>query len=145
MQAQWLDIAYFDFWDLPRTFLTKAEGSWYCFSCTFNEDIDDYEPDFRVYEMPDRTAAEIAERWRNIHKMLAAGIAPPVEACIEIEKVALRYVGAVPASSVRFDDTRRKQICADVLYTLLQESRHRQSSEGPIANPSGESGKPTAE
>lgn len=99
-----LPINYRGYWDVPRIFFVDYLGLTYLFDCTFDEDLDDYPDDFEVFLMPPLSEEEMAGSWADHWKK------------------AIRKVGSVPVSAVRFDPTRRKTIGAEVFETLAPPS-----------------------
>ena len=99
--ARWSTIiAYRDFWDIPRAFLTVSQDKWLYFDCPFDEVEEDYETKYEVYEMPSLSQEIIAGDWRPITSM------------------ALKRLGTVPTGSVEFDATKRRMVNLDVLDKL---------------------------
>jgi len=73
----------------------------YLFDCRFDEEIDDY-PDYdEVFIMPPMTEHEFEGSWQY-H-----------------EKRAIKKLGDVPVTHVKFDPTRRKFIAEDIFDLFL--------------------------
>ena len=99
--GRWTPITYRGYWDFPRIFLVADGGQTYLFDCAFDEELEDYPDDFRVFLMPPLAEEELAGSWAELFQRATAEL------------------GRVPTSAVRFDPTRRKQIDAAVLDALL--------------------------
>jgi hypothetical protein len=96
---EWHDIVdYRDFHDVPRIFLVQVNGKMLLFDCPFDDNLDDYEDAYKVYEMPEMP---LPDDWRGLSRH------------------ALRCKGMVAVRSVTFDSTRRKHITAASLRELL--------------------------
>jgi hypothetical protein len=93
-------IYYRDFWDVPRIFYFTDRGQTYLFDCPFDESVEDYPDEYRVYLMPDLTEADVAGSWAELPRKARAG------------------VGRLPLSAVRFDPTNRQFVDASILDTL---------------------------
>jgi hypothetical protein len=99
-QCNWASIRYRDFWDVPRIFLVAYQGELYLFDCAFDEELEDFLDTYQVYVLPDIAEAQLAGSWE------------------ELPEKALRYVGAVPITEVRFDATKRQSIDTAILDRL---------------------------
>jgi hypothetical protein len=93
---EWIPIKYLGFWDVPRNFLVRHEGTLYLFDCPFIEADDDYSTSYAVYLMPDLSPDEYDEDWSALPRR------------------AIRKIGDVVVADVRFDPTRRNAIGAEV-------------------------------
>lgn len=93
-------IIYRDFYDVPRVFLVFHRGQQLLFESVFDEERDDYSDVYDVYLLPPLGPEEIAGSWEFISKR------------------AVRRVGRLLVSDVRFDSTRRKSVDPDVLDRL---------------------------
>jgi hypothetical protein len=108
---QQMPIRYKGFWDVPRIFLVQHGTQTFLFDCAFDEDLDDYPDNFKVYAMPEVPDAELPKDWTLL-----------------LER-ALRYLGEIPVHQVDFDATRRKSINA----TIFNEAVFRDALHKPIA------------
>ncbi len=99
--SEWVPIRYLGFWDVPRNFLVRWQGTLYLFDCPFDEELDDYPEVYAVYSLPELSQDEIDASW------------------VALPSKATRRVGTVPINTVRFDATKRKEIDATVLDELL--------------------------
>ena len=85
---------------MPRCIYVPSGGSAYLFDCPFDEALDDYPECYDVYLMPLMSH----EQMRALRGALS--------------DQAIRRLGRVLVSAVRFDTTRRKEIDLDVLQQL---------------------------
>jgi len=97
---EWVPIRYLGFWDVPRNFLVCYQGEQYLFDCPFSEELDDYPDHYTVYVLPELSSEEIDANWAALPGK------------------AIRQVGEVPITAVRFDPSRRKAIGAEVFDGL---------------------------
>ena len=91
------------YWDFPRLFIVAYAGEHFLFECAFDDDLDDYPDEFHVFRMPPVSGQELEGSWENISSL------------------AIDCLGAIPASDIRFDQTRRQSIDSVVLETLLAQ------------------------
>ncbi len=96
----WLPIRYRGYWDIPRIFLVRESNRLYLFDCLFDHDLDEYPDHFTVYLLPDIPDAETPADWTTLPGR------------------AVRTVGEVPVSAVRFDPTRRAAVADDVFAAV---------------------------
>jgi hypothetical protein len=94
-------IKYRDFYDVPRIFLTSHEGVHFLFDCKFDDALDEYPNSYKVYLMPPLSDSDLSGSWDGLPKL------------------AIRYVGEVPLSDVKFDRTLRSEIDTKVIEDLL--------------------------
>ena len=98
---QWVPFVYRDFYDLPRMLVFMAAGRGYLFDCSVDEGVDDYLPDYQVFELPFESLSELPTgSWEDV----------PVR--------ALRRLGSLPVESLRLDDTRRRCVDTSVLLEV---------------------------
>ena len=69
MTSEWIRIYYTSYWDVPRTFVFRHGQDGYYFDCSFDEVLDDYPPDYRVYRIPADMAAFAEYRWENFEQI----------------------------------------------------------------------------
>jgi hypothetical protein len=93
-----------DFWDVPLLFTTKYKGGTYLFHRPFREEIDDYGP-YNVYLLPELPAHDLSEDWSVLHTK------------------AVRSLGEVSLSEVRFDWSEGHKLDAAVLDRLIARER----------------------
>ncbi len=68
----------------------------------FDEEADEYEPNYSVYALPESAEAALAEgSWKFM------------------EEPGLTHIGEIPVQAVRFDSSRRKLLDAQVLDELI--------------------------
>jgi hypothetical protein len=100
MTGDWLPIEYRDFWDVPRVLVVRVTSGTLLLECPFDEAIDAYAAEFKVYRLPAAVAATLPDDWTSL-----AQLGVPI--------------GAIPVKDVRFDTTRRQSIEAGSLAPLL--------------------------
>jgi hypothetical protein len=98
--STWAPIRYRGFWDVPRIFLVTDCGRHLLFDCPFDETIEDFPDDYRVYLMPPITEEELAGSWDQLSER------------------ALQYLGKVSIGKVRFDPSKRREIDTAILEDL---------------------------
>lgn len=95
-------VQYRDFWDFPRIFLVSHEQSLFLFDCELDEDVEDFSSEYKVFLMPELSEADLSGSWNKLSER------------------AIRFLGEIPVSEVRFDQTRRKFIEGEVVSELLK-------------------------
>ncbi len=100
MMSSSAPILYSGFYDFPLALTVRWQGDLYVFVRDFDEDVDEYEDEYRVFLMPPLTDEEIRSSW------------------LRIEHRATRPVGKIAVKDVRFDATHRKEIDTAVLRAL---------------------------
>jgi hypothetical protein len=98
--AERAPILYRDFYDVPRVFWVCYSGKSYLFDSAFDEEADEYRSTYKVYLMSSTCDLPPGDSWIDLHKQ------------------ALAYFGEVSVSSVRFDETLRKEIDVSVIDDL---------------------------
>src|SRR5205823_2392252 len=88
-------IEYRQYWDHAREFAVTYRGQRFWLVCDFSDELDDYPPDFEVYELSEH--AQGSGSWRRF---------------------AGRSFGKVPTSRVTFDTTRKKLIDPAILEEI---------------------------
>jgi len=97
VNGEWLTITYRDFYDLPRAFVVEHHGEAFFFDCPFDEELDDYPSEFRVYRLPSNVAKQLNEgSW--------GGLADSGQ-----------FLGSVPVTRVQFDQSKRQSVHSVVL------------------------------
>ena len=94
-------ILYAGFYDAPLAFTVRYGGGLYAFVRDFDDDVDEYEDEYKIYKLPPLTDEQIQASW------------------LKIEERATHYLSKVPVSDVVFDETKRREIGTDVLERLL--------------------------
>lgn len=98
--TQHVAITYMGYWDVPRIFLARYHGEVFLFDCAFDEDLEDYPDNYKVYILPDLAESELPKDWTTLRLK------------------AIRFLCEVPVARVQFDATRRQSIDAGVLEDL---------------------------
>jgi hypothetical protein len=89
-------IIYRGFWDVPRIFLARHGGDLDLFDCAFDEALDEYPDEYKVFLLPNLKDEDLPDDWTIL------------------QDKALQYLGEVPVNRVQFDATRRQSIDAAV-------------------------------
>ena len=97
---EWIPIRYLGFWDVPRNFFVRWGDQLLLFDCPFDDELDDYPDDYAVYQMPELMLKDIESNW------------------IGLPDKAIRVVGHVPITDVKFDGTRRRAIRSEIFSRL---------------------------
>jgi hypothetical protein len=112
-------VEYRDFWTILRMFLVRYESRLFLFDCEFDEEVEDFRDDFKIFLMPELSPEELDQAWLNLSRQ------------------SLRFCGCVPTASVNFDPTRREQVDAEAFVDLLEEALHelhgRSESQSQVA------------
>ncbi len=96
----WPSIRYRDFYDIPRAVVVEWSGILYLLDCTYDTDIDDYEPIYTVHRLPEELRTRIDEiSWTGLGHLG-------------------QRVGSVKTSDVEFDPTRRRSVNPSVFDRL---------------------------
>ncbi len=100
--SEWPAIRYRDFYDLPRAVVVEWEGVLYLLDSLFDHDLDDYEPFYVIYRIPDELAERIDEiSWTDLgHRS--------------------QRLGVVATDDVEFDESRRRRINPAVFEGLFE-------------------------
>jgi hypothetical protein len=98
-------IIYGGFWDVPLEFVVSHAGKQFLFLREFDEAIDDYPDNYRVFLLPGIPNCEIKQLWSDI------------------ERQAIEFLGEVPVKEVKFDKSTRKRIDTNVLQRFVTSSR----------------------
>ncbi len=96
-----LPILYSGFWDVPRIFLVEYSNSILLFDCKFEEIIDDYPSEYKVYLIPEHCQNDLKIAWDYFLNNSPDSI------------------GEVVVAEVEFDETKRKFINDKVLKNLF--------------------------
>jgi hypothetical protein len=100
MSSNRVPIRYREFWDVPRIFRVTYQGALLLFDYPFDEETEDY-PDWnQVYLLPRLGEEELAGSWA------------------QLARKAVRPLGKVPITQVRFDPTKRQSVDATLLDGL---------------------------
>jgi hypothetical protein len=102
MSEAWLHMRYRDFYDIPRAVVAEWEGALYLLDCAFDPDLDDYEPSYTVYRLPDGLDESLdGMSWTDLGNHG-------------------ERLGTVPTGDVEFDPSRRELINS-LVFQRLQE------------------------
>lgn len=95
-------IKYRDFYDVPRIFIVKHRDMQLLFDSRFDEDLDDYPDFYKVFVLPDISDGDLRGSWEHLAKR------------------AVRFLGEVRTSAVRFDPSKRRTIESAVIDELVE-------------------------
>lgn len=113
LMNQWIDIiAYRDFYDVPRIFLVVVDGRTVLFDCPFDEALDEYPYDYRVYQLRGLGIHELPHDWNEL-----------------LDQQKADYRGSVPVHNVMFDASKRKQIKCVELGRLIGPNRDTRNGD----------------
>jgi hypothetical protein len=90
--SKWVAIKYREFYDVPRIFLVEHRGRLLLFDGLFNEAIDEYPNDYKVYLMSPLRDEDTSGSWLGLRDK------------------AIRPLGTIPVANLRFDSTHRREI-----------------------------------
>ncbi len=97
---EYLPIIYREFYDIPRAFLVNYQEQFLLFDSPFNESEDDYSGFYTVYLMPQLSTQQIEGSWSMLPSL------------------ALKTMGRVEVSDVKFDKSYRKCVASSILELL---------------------------
>ncbi|HET9281141.1 MAG TPA: hypothetical protein VFR24_04185 [Candidatus Angelobacter sp.] len=97
---------YGHYWDVPRTLIFWYRRQLFFLSNNFDEELDDYEPDYSIYQLPSWVAKPIVESssWQVLD-----------------EKIGAKFLGTIPVKSVTFDRTHRSTLDPSFIDAYLQK------------------------
>jgi hypothetical protein len=81
-------IRYREFWDVPRIFLLSFQERLFLFDCPFDEELEDYPNQYKVYLLPNLSEEELDGSWEKLSDR------------------ALRHLGDVPIVNIQFDPNK---------------------------------------
>ncbi len=96
-----LPIRYRDFWDFPRIFLVNYLDGTYLFDCEFDERMEDYSQEYKVYLMPLIFEKDLGKSWKDLYTS------------------SINLISTISIYNVEFDETKRKFVNRNVLERLL--------------------------
>ena len=67
--SEWSQIAYREFWDVPRAVIAQRDGSLYFFDSRFDEDLDCYLEYYEVWRLPLLSAEQLAGSWVGLEDL----------------------------------------------------------------------------
>lgn len=112
--SNFLPIYYSGFWDVPHAFLTVYKKDLFLFwRDYFDEEIDDYPPNYKVYLIENTSLAEAFEpylpyefvKFRNIPLLLEN-----------------KMIGEIPPKGIIFDETKRKFVNSIIFTKFIKNS-----------------------
>ena len=92
-------FVYRDFYDVPRLVVFQHEGRCLLLQSAFDVALDDYTPDYTVFQLKVREVASLPESW------------------VDIAEGATR-LGRIPIGKVVFDPSRRRLVDPAMLLKL---------------------------
>jgi hypothetical protein len=99
--SQRTPIKYLGFHDVPRNFIVRYHGQTLLFDCPFDEDLDDYPDQYKVFVLPTLKDEELPKDWTILPEL------------------AIAYLGETPIERVLFDQTKRQSIDSAILDELI--------------------------
>ena len=96
-----IQFEYRDFWDVPRFILCTVEGIELLLDSGFDDSLDEYPPEYKVYALPPELEPDSANSWAQLPSPKA------------------RYLGSIPVSEIEFDASKRKELEVAPLLRLL--------------------------
>ena len=98
---QMTPFQYVEFYDVPRTIVLLFREKWVLLQSTFNEELDDYEADYSVFQLPPTfQPPRVGSRWEFLEKELVC-------------------VGKIPVREVQFDESKRRTLSAKALDEIV--------------------------
>lgn len=94
-------IAYREFYDVPRMIIVTHRGLKLLLDSKFDESLDDYPAEYRVYVLPQEIDELSLDSWETLPRR------------------ATKYLGDIPIAEVIFDPSKRAEIDTDVIDSLL--------------------------
>lgn len=105
-------IYYSGYWDGPLAFVVSHEGTQYFFRRGyFDDEIDDYPVNYKVYVLPDIAEKDISKFWENL----------PIKTKV--------YIGSIHLYKVLFDPTKRKYIDSDTFSLIASGGQDKGTAE----------------
>jgi hypothetical protein len=98
-----IPFAYREFYDVPRNIILRVRGKWIFLQSAFDEDLDDYAPNYSVYLLPPSFEP------------------PPAGGSWDFLKPELEFLGEIPVQEVEFDPTKRQMLSAAALNELVPD------------------------
>jgi hypothetical protein len=93
---------YAGFWDVPRHLVFAWKGHRVLLESWFDDDLDEYEPQYSIYLLPEDFEAD-KNPWRESKR---------------------RFLGKVDVKSIMFDETKRSWLDPTPLIDLLESASH---------------------
>jgi hypothetical protein len=112
MTSAFIPIYYSGFWDVPHTFLTVYEDELYYFSRGyFDEELDDYPPNYQVYLVKNMRLEEAFEPSKQSFEFVKMLNIPLLE--------ENNIIGEIPTKDVIFDKTKRKFV-NELIFKIIR-------------------------
>jgi hypothetical protein len=96
---------YHSFWDVPRFIVCSVEGTELLLDASFDDALDEYAPDYKVYVGPPELDPASLYWWAR---------SPASESS---------YIGSIPVNEIEFDSSKRQEIGTGPLLLLLLQER----------------------
>jgi hypothetical protein len=93
---------YGGFWDVPRYIFLTVDGTELLLEAGFDDALDEYSPDYRVYVLPSGLDSGSLFPW------------------LESPVSESHYLGSIPVNEIQFDESKRKEIEIAPLIKLLK-------------------------
>ena len=102
LMAEMTPFTYGGFYDVPRCLSLRYRGRLFILQSAFDKDLDEYPPDYSVYIVPES----------------AIGSSPLCSPEF-LSNTPMTCIGRLPIDQVTFDQSRRKEIDASILDSLV--------------------------
>ncbi|MBN1800101.1 MAG: hypothetical protein JW891_01260 [Candidatus Lokiarchaeota archaeon] len=99
----WYPFIYKDFWDVPRAIFFTINDRSFFLDCDFDDTIDDYPNDYKLYLMPDLSESDLKGSWAGLNQK------------------SIQNLGTIPVNEVKFDPSLRKCIDIECINHLLNK------------------------
>jgi hypothetical protein len=110
----WPIIEYREFYDVPHDIVVRASSVVLYLVSEFDFELDDYRPEYTVYQLPETVARSLPKDWSRLSDLGT-------------------LLGTVPVSHVAFDPTTRARVASAPLVKFLSGdkllSRQAQTDE----------------
>ncbi len=70
--SDWSNIAYREFWDVPRMIVAERRGEAYLFYSRFDEEADEYMDCYEVWRLPPLASMDLTGTWEGLEKRALA-------------------------------------------------------------------------
>lgn len=101
LESWWPIVEYRDFYDVPHAIVVRTPSVVLYLDSSFDFELDDYQPEYTVYRLPEALARSLPKDWTRLH-------------------IRGALMGSVPVSSVRFDrHTNPTRLASDPLVGLI--------------------------
>ena len=87
---------------MPRFVIVEADARVLLLDSSFDAVLDDFAPDYTVYQLPATVLESLGDDWTNL-------------------SLGGRLLGTIRVSEVRFDDSRRKAVSESSIHRFLIE------------------------